>query len=65
MKSRDHVLAQGAAAALAVAARRGPAAFEAALARLTTHQRARVGDGYIKQLRRETSRKVGDSGEGP
>ncbi len=62
MKTRDRILTEGAAAALAVAARRGPEALEAALGRMTTRQLARVGDDYIEQLRRGTDRTVGKLG---
>lgn len=62
MSRGDRVLREGAAAVLAVAARRGLPALEAALSRMTSRQRALVDPDYVAALRREAGGgyRVGD-----
>lgn len=55
MVGADRVLRDGAAAALELAARRGPSALEATWGRLTLRQRALVPADLLDQLRREAA----------
>lgn len=57
MSQRDQVLADGACAALEIAAkRRGLLGLEQCWARFTPKQRAAVPAAYLEQLRREAAK---------
>lgn len=57
MKATDKTLQAGTAAALEVASRRGPAALEAAIRRMTPRQRALVDLSFIDELRAEAAQR--------
>lgn len=58
MKASDRTLQAGTCAALEVAARRGLAALEACIARLTPRQRALVDQSFIDELRAECAKET-------
>lgn len=58
MKAFDRTLQAGTGAALEVAARRGLAALEAAISRMTNRQRALVDQSFIDELRAECAKET-------
>lgn len=58
MNVRGRVLAEGAAAALTVATRRGSQGLEVAWARFTPRQRQTVPAAFLELLRREAAKEM-------
>lgn len=57
MRATDKTLQAGTAAALEVASRRGPAALEAAISRLTPRQLQLLDRDFVDELRAEAAQR--------